>query len=90
MNKNNITLQYLEEVRKRCEDATQGPWISFIEGRDHESGDNFIMRGPDGSGTDLYLNGGSIADHDFVAHSRQDIPILLDEIKRLKSLLSGS
>lgn len=82
-----ISEEYLKEVRKRCDEATPGPWISFIEDRDHESGDSFIMRGQDGSEEDLYLYGGTIADHDFVANAKQDIPILLNEIIRLKNLL---
>jgi len=32
---------------------------------------------------DIELLGGSVADQDFIAHARQDIPRLLDEIERL-------
>jgi hypothetical protein len=35
-------------------------------------------------GEDLYLTGGTNADLDFIAHARQDIPRLLEEIERLK------
>ncbi len=84
---------YLSEVRSRCDAATPGPWIAFVEGRDMTSGDTFIVRGtgvaPNTSEEDLYLTGGTIADHDFIAHARQDIPLLLDEIERLKMLLKG-
>jgi hypothetical protein len=78
---------YLEEVRKRCEAATPGPWISLIEGRDHTSGDSVIVRGINRSEEDLYMTGGTEADQDFIAHARQDIPILIDEIDRLLSHL---
>ena len=78
-----LTKVYLEEVRKRCEAATPGPWISFIEGRDHTSGDSVIVRGINRSEEDLYLTGGTDADQDFIAHARQDITMLLDEIDRL-------
>ena len=85
----NPSKEYYEEVRKRCEAATPGPWIAFIEGRDHTSGDSFIRRGPDDieEDLDLYLHGASIADYDFIAHSRQDIPILLEEIERLQRII---
>lgn len=82
-----LSIEYLKEVRKRCIAASEAPWISFIEGRDQTSGDSVIKRGPNGIGKDLYLTGGTIEDQDFIAHARQDIPLLLDEIDRLRKLL---
>lgn len=80
-----MTDEELEEIRLRCEAATPGPWKSFVEGRDHTSGSNFIMVGERGNrGDDIELAGATIADQDFIAHARQDIPRLLDEIARLK------
>lgn len=87
MNKIPLSEMYLEEVRKRCEAATRGPWVSFIEGRDHTSGDSVIKRGPNGLEEDLYLSGGTVEDQDFIAMARQDIPMLLDEIERLRQKL---
>jgi hypothetical protein len=77
----------IQQTRLRCEAATPGPWRSFVEGRDHTSGSNFIMTG-EGShrGNDIELSDATIADQDFIAHARQDIPRLLDEIRRLKAL----
>jgi hypothetical protein len=44
------------------------------------------MTGNDGRrGYDIELSGATIADQDFIAHARQDIPLLLAEIVRLKS-----
>jgi hypothetical protein len=78
----------LEEIVRRCELATPGPWVSYIEGRDHSSGSSFIMTGQGKTrGSDIELSGASDADQDFIAHARQDVPKLLDEIKRLKKLL---
>jgi hypothetical protein len=37
---------------------------------------------------DIYLSGASIADQDFIAGARQDIPKLIAEIQRLTQLLS--
>jgi len=74
----------LVEIRQRCNAATIGPWESFVEGRDHLSGSNFIRTGGmDDQCPDIELLGGSVADQDFIAHARQDIPRLLDEIERL-------
>lgn len=81
--------QRLREIQFRCNAASPGPWVSYVEGRDHESGSNFIMSGPEGNrGPDIELSGASIADQDFIANARQDIPDLLMEIHRLKILLS--
>lgn len=83
----------LEVIRQRSEKATRGPWRSMIEGRDHTSGDSFIMvgEGPDRS-DDIYVSFEGRAapelDQDFIAAARQDIPILLAEIDRLRGLLS--
>lgn len=76
-----MTEEELAEIKQRCDAATPGSWISFIEGRDHSSGSNFIMTG---SGEDIELTGATDADQDFIANSRQDIPRLLAEIERLK------
>ncbi|MHC1730425.1 MAG: hypothetical protein AB9888_00105 [Bacteroidales bacterium] len=89
MDQLSITKEYLEELRRRCASTTPGPWISFVEGRDHTSGDSVIVRGLKGSEEDLYLVGATIADQDFIANARQDIPLLLNEIDRLQSLLEG-
>lgn len=78
----------LAEIRRRSEAATPGPWKAFIEGRDHESGSDFIATGEGASrGEDIELSGATPADFDFIANARQDIPKLLDEIERLRALL---
>lgn len=81
----------LGEIRARCNVATRGPWRAFIEGRDHESGSSFIMTGEGANrGEDMEISGATTADYDFIAHARQDIPRLLDEIVRLRQLLRDS
>jgi hypothetical protein len=87
-----MTDQELKEIEDRCNAATGGPWTSFIEGRNHESGDSFIMTGIavgedtfcKDRGVDFYLTGTTNADNDFIAHARQDIPRLLDAVKQLQ------
>ncbi len=80
-----ISNDELDEMMARCDAATPGPWRSFIEGRDHLGGNDFIMTGNDEPrGEDIELVGASRADQDFIASTRQDIPRLVAEIRRLK------
>jgi len=88
----------LKEMERRIEAASPGPWVSFIEDRDHYSGDDFIRIGEAASGEpDMYVSRArtsglvpaSAGDLDFIAHSRQDIPTLLAEVARLKRLDQG-
>jgi hypothetical protein len=71
-------------MRERCAAATPGPWKSYIEGRDHTSGSSFIMT----SGADLELTGATDTDYDFIAHARQDLPRLLEEVQRLRQRIA--
>jgi hypothetical protein len=83
-----ISEEELKTIEQRCAMAQSGPWKAFIEGRDHESGSDFIMTGEGKSrGEDIELLGATDADIDFIANARQDIPILIDEIRRLNTLL---
>lgn len=78
----------LNSIAGRVAAATPGPWRSFIEGRDHQSGSNFIMTGGIGSrGEDIELTGATVADQDFIAAARQDIPRLVHAVRTLQSLL---
>lgn len=78
----------LNSIAARVAAATPGPWRSFIEGRDHQSGSNFIMTGEVGSrGEDIELTGATGADQDFIAAAREDIPRLLEAVRALQSLL---
>lgn len=78
----------LTAIEGRCNAATTGPWVACMEGRDHESGSDFIMRGTaDMRSDDLELSNASQADFDFIAHARQDIPRLVAEVRRLRAKL---
>jgi hypothetical protein len=82
-------------MKRRYEATSIAPWVSFIEGRDCESGSSFIMTGiakgdniwHKTRGEDIYLSGATNDDQDFIAHARQDIPMLIAEIERLKALI---
>lgn len=87
-----IVDEEIEKIRARCNAARSGPWVSIVEGRDQTSGSSFIIIGEGNSrGEDLYLTGDDrpvpVADYDFVANARQDIPFLLAEIDSLKNQL---
>ena len=66
----------LEKIEARVKNATPGPWESFREGQNHED-DSFIRTG----GKNLYVTGGGEHDQEFIAHARQDIPFLLEQLE---------
>ena len=82
----------LASIRQRAEAATAGPWIAYIEGRDHTSGSDIIkMAEGTPAEEDIELHGGATpADYDFIASAREDIPKLLNEIERLKAIVEAA
>lgn len=77
----------LQQIEKRVNQAQSGPWKAYIEGRDHESGSDFIMTGTESQrGEDIELLGATTADFDFIANARQDILNLIQTIRELKNL----
>ena len=88
--------QRLSEIEDREAAASPGPWTSSIEGRDHDSGEDFILTGSEGKrGADLYLTWDPLPDvvqrhfdQDFIAQARQDVPDMAAEIRRLWDLLA--
>jgi len=76
----------LAAIAQRCANATPGPWVSSVEGRDHHGGSNIIIVGAvEDNLEDIEPIGATVADQDFIAAARQDVPRLLAEITRLKS-----
>lgn len=75
-----ISDEKLLEIKKRCEKATIGPWISYVEGRDITCGSSFIKTA---ANTDIEIIGATIDDQDFIAHARDDMVLLLEEIYNL-------
>ena len=83
-----LTDAELAAIKARCKAATPGPWKPYIEGREHLSGSSFIMTGEGAArGEDIELTGATEADYDFIAHARQDIPRLLEEVEGLRKLV---
>ena len=81
-----ISEDELSRIEALSNAATPGPWRSFIEGRDHESGSDFI-RTPSG---DIELSGASRFDQDFIAAARSSVPSLVAEIRRLQRVAEAA
>jgi hypothetical protein len=90
----------LDAAERRADAATPGPWKSYVEGRDNESGDSFIRTG-DPEQPHLYISYGEwpedqrqaneqrrANDMDFIAAARQDVARLIAEVRRLRERLS--
>ena len=83
-----MTDEELDAISQRCSAARSGPWKSYAEGRNHAGGSNFIMVGEGtGRGDDIELSGATMEDQDFIAHARQNVPRLVEEIRRLRAQL---
>jgi hypothetical protein len=85
-----LTDAELDELRHLCERAAPAPWRAMVEGRDHTSGDSFIMIGPEyDRDEDMNISRDSgpalPADLDFIAAARNYLPRLLEEITILRS-----
>ncbi len=81
-----MTTSELENILEICNKATVAPWISYIEGRDFDSGSSFIMTGEnENRDYDIEFVKIKPEDQDFIAMARNVIPKLIDEIITLKS-----
>ena len=80
MNKDKII-----EIRKMLSFVSAGPWISFVEGRDHDSGSSFIRTGD--KDYEIEFIRLKEDDQDFIALMRNALPELLEEINRLEDIL---
>ena len=79
----------LAAIRQRVEKATEGPWNT---GFDYEKNDPIVLApGYIEHTVDYTLTEGGLehgkADAEFIAHAREDIPALLDEIDRLNATI---
>ena len=92
-----LTEAELDAILARAENSLDGPWQSFVEGRDHFGGDNFIRAGGlDDETPDMYVTlscwnteppkAATPAILDFIAAARQDVPRLVAEVRRLRAL----
>jgi hypothetical protein len=87
-----LSREFLERLKALSASVDAPPWKAMWEGRDHESGDSFIMVGSeDERDDDFYIyrdrRTGSLADLEFIAETRNAIPVLVDEVLRLYDLI---
>lgn len=81
-----INNKKIEEIKERLGKVKLLPWKSYIEDRDHQSGDSFIMVGTENNRIkDIYLSGATDDEQDFIAHAPADISFLIEEIQKLIS-----
>jgi hypothetical protein len=88
----------LDAIRARAEAATDGPWAHVIEQDGDESGPNgqdaptrswFIPAEADADFEPTFYQVGAIADAEFIAHARTDVPALVAEVERLTGIVDG-
>ncbi|HEX2628224.1 MAG TPA: hypothetical protein VHM26_04415 [Chitinophagaceae bacterium] len=81
-----MTTEELTKLKNDLREVTSGPWKSYVEGRDHTSGSGFVMTGD--SNYDIDFTGIRVVDQDFIAAARNAMPYLIDEVLRLRAILS--
>lgn len=75
----------LKDILELCNKATKSPWTSYVEGRDFDSGSSFIMTGSENDRDyDIEFVQIKTEDLDFIAMARNVIPLLINEIIRLR------
>jgi hypothetical protein len=84
--------EVLQRLANASDQADPGPWVAVVDGRDQIGGDSFILVGDrDDRRTDLYVTRdhvpASAADLDVIALGRTYLPMLVDEVRRLRGLL---
>jgi hypothetical protein len=76
----------LKAIEERCDRATKGPWRKSVAGIE---GDNYIA----GTGPWYRLgnadNEEAIFDADFIAHSREDLPALIEAVKEAIPIMAA-
>lgn len=65
----------LDEIKRRCEKATPGPWHD-------RAGNRIVCQYPETGELDSIP--ATVADSHFIAHARTDIPALVAEVERLR------
>ena len=73
-----MTRDELDAIQTRCARASQGPWRAGVS----ERGRHLIETGA--QERKFTVSGGSVPDCEFIAGAREDIPGLLEELRRLK------
>jgi len=93
-----MEIEKLREIRRRCDAATIGPWVveqgdysgsnwlvgSLLVGFDDKTQKDYVVHiTTDSIHASEYESDGALADAEFIAHARTDIPELVSEVVRL-------
>jgi FMN phosphatase YigB (HAD superfamily) len=80
----------IKSIEERCERATKGPWNIEHQFHIHSNGRGICSTGAYGSNKDcefekVYQD--NMANSDFIAHSREDLPALIEAVKEAKEII---
>jgi hypothetical protein len=82
----------LDRIECRVAAATDGPWCCYVEDQDSAADRKFIELGicnELGTCKLIEVTGATVADQDFIANARQDLPGLLQEVRYLRARLQS-
>jgi hypothetical protein len=76
----------LDEIKARCEAATEGPWVRDMHSPDMSGRSGWYIRGPRKLGLrSMVLNSRMLSgDAEFVEAAREDVPWLVDQVESLE------
>ena len=76
----------LEEIKARCDAATEGPWVRDMHSPDMSGRSGWYIRGPRELGLrSMVLNSRMLSgDAEFIEASREDVPWLVDQVESLE------
>lgn len=85
-----VSDELLDRLERLSQAGDAPPWTSWVEGRDHMSGDSFIQVGADEARReDMYVSRDSgpaaTVDVDLIAAARTYLPVLIAEIRLLRA-----
>lgn len=83
MTKTHLDQVRISEILARLDAASAGPWMASLEGRHQVSGSSCLVTQ---SGA-IDFAGATDGDIEFMANARQDIPYLVEELRRLAELI---
>ena len=73
----------LADIERRLEWATDGPWSWAYEWVESADDASYVVKGPGDRTVDV----GYEEDAVFIAHAREDVAVLVAEVRRLASLV---
>ena len=87
---NGMSQEYLNAIKERVAKATTGPWDINRNSDDDVFVTDIWFDGEDGGHVEIHGDtvASSIYNAEFIAHAREDVPMLIEEIEKLREALS--